>query len=389
MKKAKSLKTQQNRTVLEQEAVQNSCIEIYQNIYKLTEKYTNDEKLTEDEEYIYQDIGLLDKETISSYIYSKLVNLGIHINLHIYINNIIYIGSEVYYYDTGHPWLVYWCIHPLILLDDENFNIKSPKLRSFILRFLSYCQSPKGGFCGGHHQLPHLASTYAAILSIIEIGTIEAYESINRKLMYKFLKELRNPIKKGSFHMHENGEEDMRGVYIAVILADLLNLDKKVLLEGVGDHIASCQTYEGGIASEPFGEAHGGYSFCGFAALCCLQETHKINIERLIYWAVNRQMAIEGGFNGRTNKVVDNCYSFWQGSLFRLFNIATGNKCHIEGKMYDFYYIYIICMLYIGCIINCNYNNIVLSAVNPKAIIKGDWLTNLANTLIYIILRMD
>lgn len=26
----------------------------------------------------------------------------------------------------------------------------------------------------------------------------------------------------------------------------------------------------------------------------------------------------EGGFNGRTNKVVDSCYSFWQGALFNL-----------------------------------------------------------------------
>ena len=27
---------------------------------------------------------------------------------------------------------------------------------------------------------------------------------------------------------------------------------------------------------------------------------------------------IEGGFRGRTNKLVDGCYSFWQGSLFPL-----------------------------------------------------------------------
>lgn len=44
-------------------------------------------------------------------------------------------------------------------------------------------------------------------------------------------------------------------------------------------------------------------------------------------------MAIEGGFNGRTNKVVDNCYSFWQGALFRLFNEATGGKCVVDDFM--------------------------------------------------------
>ena len=31
-----------------------------------------------------------------------------------------------------------------------------------------------------------------------------------------------------------------------------------------------------------------------------------------------RQGLIEGGFMGRTNKLVDGCYSFWQGALFPL-----------------------------------------------------------------------
>lgn len=312
-------KSQINRTVHEQDRVQNSCIEIYKFVYSLTEKSrVSPSELSEEEESFLEDLAKLDKESISAYIYSKLLSLG----------------REVFYYDTGHPWLVYWSIHPLILLDHAHFNIKSPKIVRAIIEFLKYCQSPEGGFCGGHHQLPHLASTYAAVLSIVELGTAEAYEIIDRKAMYNFLLSLRNPMKKGSFHMHLEGEEDMRGVYIAVILADLLNFEKEKLLQGVAEHISSCQTYEGGIASEPFGEAHGGYSFCGFAALCCLGETQRIDLERFIYWATNRQMVIEGGFNGRTNKVVDNCYSFWQGSLFKLINVATGNKCHYKGRMY-------------------------------------------------------
>ena len=27
-------------------------------------------------------------------------------------------------------------------------------------------------------------------------------------------------------------------------------------------------------------------------------------------------MRVEGGFNGRTNKLVDSCYNFWQGGSF-------------------------------------------------------------------------
>ena len=29
-----------------------------------------------------------------------------------------------------------------------------------------------------------------------------------------------------------------------------------------------------------------------------------------------KQMSFEGGFQGRTNKLVDGCYSFWQGAIF-------------------------------------------------------------------------
>ena len=35
-------------------------------------------------------------------------------------------------------------------------------------------------------------------------------------------------------------------------------------------------------------------------------------------WTVNRQMKYEGGFQGRTNKLVDGCYSFWQGGVLPL-----------------------------------------------------------------------
>jgi protein farnesyltransferase subunit beta len=124
----------------------------------------------------------------------------------------------------------------------------------------------------------------------------------------------------------------MRGAYIAMVIADILNIITDELKDGVGDYIASLQTYEGGLAATPFEEAHGGYTFCGFAGLTILQEQHKIDLGKLLYWATNRQLSTEGGFNGRTNKVVDACYTFWVGALFPLLNIATGNALHNEGR---------------------------------------------------------
>ena len=49
----------------------------------------------------------------------------------------------------------------------------------------------------------------------------------------------------------------------------------------------------------------------------------KINYEKLGEWLANRQFAAYGGFNGRINKLVDSCYSFWVGACFELVDILA------------------------------------------------------------------
>lgn len=113
------------------------------------------------------------------------------------------------------------------------------------------------------------------------------------------------------------------------------------------------QSHEGGIGGEPWNEAHGGYTFCGLAAAALLGKAHALDLDRLLRWAVRCQVddvdgkalviaigsllsscllrfefpvctfdvlqgQVEGGFMGRTNKLVDGCYSFWQGGVFPL-----------------------------------------------------------------------
>ena len=39
-------------------------------------------------------------------------------------------------------------------------------------------------------------------------------------------------------------------------------------------------------------------------------------------WLVKRQMTFEGGFNGRSNKLVDGCYCFWVGSAISLIDLG-------------------------------------------------------------------
>lgn len=50
------------------------------------------------------------------------------------------------------------------------------------------------------------------------------------------------------------------------------------------------QTYEGGLGGEPGNEAHGGYTFCGLAALVLAGAPGALDLPRLARWAACRQV---------------------------------------------------------------------------------------------------
>ncbi|KAL3875015.1 hypothetical protein ACJMK2_037957 [Sinanodonta woodiana] len=142
--------------------------------------------------------------------------------------------------------------------------------------------------------------------------------------IYSFLMKLRTP--EGAFKMHDGGEVDnqVRIVlsYCAASVARLTNIITPALFDGTPEWIVMCQSYEGGFGGCPGMEAHGGYSFCGLAALILLEHAKLCNIQALQRWTVNKQMSYEGGFQGRSNKLVDGCYSFWQGGAFPLIHMV-------------------------------------------------------------------
>jgi len=214
--------------------------------------------------------------------------------------------------DASRPWLLYWNLHSLELLGEQ----LDQEQKQSITQFLARCQDPTGGFGGGPGQLPHLAPTYAAVNSLMIIGTNEAYSVIDRRKLYTWLDRLR--CSDGAFTMHVDGEVDIRGVYCALSVARLTNIYTSDLFTGTAAWLLRCQTYEGGFGGTPGMEAHGGYTFCGLAALMLLGKEKLCNTDNLLLWAVNKQMRLEGGFQGRTNKLVDGCYSFWQGGIFPL-----------------------------------------------------------------------
>lgn len=224
---------------------------------------------------------------------------------------------------ASRPWLIYWMVHGLSLLDAFPRAAHADK----ILATLNACwdASGGGGWGGGAGQQAHLACTYAAAATLVETGLVERWiseGSSKREALYKTLLSLKS--ENGGFRLHKEGEVDIRGAYCAIATASMLHLITDELTQGLPEYIASCQGYDGGIGGEPGLESHGGYTYCGLAALCILGKASVLNLDNLLHWAACRQMGFEGGFQGRTAKLVDSCYSFWLGAIFPLVAEAMG-----------------------------------------------------------------
>jgi len=198
----------------------------------------------------------------------------------------------------------------------------------------------------------------------------------NRQATYDFFMRCKKP--DGGFVVCEGGEVDVRsakqhmkhsqlmsrGTYCLLVVATLLDILTPELLENVDSFIASCQTYEGGFACSTFpfatgespalAEAHGGYSSCSILAHFLLASANPaqdeasslgssfpkaIDVDAALRWSVLMQgEAIEaGGFRGRSNKLVDGCYSWWVGGgvpvleeLVRRKSAAVGRSAEVQ-----------------------------------------------------------
>jgi protein farnesyltransferase subunit beta len=237
--------------------------------------------------------------------------------------------------DSSRPWLLYWSLSALRLLGED----VSAQFRDRLVETVRPMQNPTGGFGGGFGQLSHMATTYAIVLALALVGGADAYEAVDRRALWKWLGLLKCP--DGGFRMSLGGEEDIRGAYCAAVVISLLNLPLDLppgcpaaaalteinqepnLFTGLGDYVTRCQTFEGGISGQPDAEAHGAYAFCALGCLAILDIPRRsipkyLNVPRLIAWLSSRQYAPEGGFSGRTNKLVDGCYSHWVGGCWPL-----------------------------------------------------------------------
>ncbi|KAL1857000.1 hypothetical protein VTK73DRAFT_8158 [Phialemonium thermophilum] len=245
--------------------------------------------------------------------------------------------------DAARPWFLYWCLSGLKLLGEDI----SP-YRSRVIETALSMQNSTGGFGGGNGQLSHLATTYAVVLALALVGGEDAYEAIDRRALWRWLCSLKQP--DGGFQVCLGGEEDIRGGYCAAVIISLLNIpldltpespawreDSPTLFSGLAEYVGRCQTFEGGISAHPDSEAHGAYAFCALGCLSILGDPGEmiptyLDVPRLIAWLSSRQHAPEAGFSGRTNKLVDGCYSHWVGGCWPLVEACLSSSGRYGSK---------------------------------------------------------
>ncbi|KFY77113.1 hypothetical protein V499_03428 [Pseudogymnoascus sp. VKM F-103] len=247
--------------------------------------------------------------------------------------------------DAARPWFFYWTLTALSALGED-----VSQYRERLISTVAPLQNSTGGFGGGHGQMSHLATTYATVLSLTMVGGEDAINAIDRKAMWQWLSRLKQS--DGGFQMSIGGEVDVRGAYCAAMLVKLLRLPLHLadgspakaenfdLFTGLGEYVSRCQTYEGGIASRPDTEAHGAYAFCALACLCILGDPREtlpkyLDVPTLISWLSSRQYAPEGGFAGRTNKLVDGCYSHWIGGCWPLLDACLAGSAENHGAPHN------------------------------------------------------
>lgn len=94
--------------------------------------------------------------------------------------------------DASKPWVLYWILHALDLLEVSLDSTTIQRYKQIMKRrnrethsirsvaTLKNWQLSTGGFGGGIDQLGHLATTYAAVNAIAITGTQEAYDLLDR-----------------------------------------------------------------------------------------------------------------------------------------------------------------------------------------------------------------
>ncbi|KAH0789011.1 Prenyltransferase and squalene oxidase repeat family protein [Histomonas meleagridis] len=231
--------------------------------------------------------------------------------------------NSFHQYSSQEPWIPYHFILSFSLLSFHKLrNIQL--FKEACSKYIFKRQSKYGGYGPSPHEIGHVALTYTSINTIALTLNEANFQSIDRHSLYNWFMSLKQP--NGSFSSSEGYpyECDTRSTYCVISVASLLNILTPELTKNTAAFLSSCQGYDGGFGPIPGSETHGGYGFCALAALDLLGALDTIDANSAIKWCSMRQMPFCGGFNGRTNKLVDTCYTWWVGAMCKILSDRTG-----------------------------------------------------------------
>ncbi|CAL3964288.1 hypothetical protein PZA11_001683 [Diplocarpon coronariae] len=236
----------------------------------------------------------------------------------------------------------------------------------------------------------NLPATFFALLSLSFVGGLQ---HVRKQDALRWLKSLQR--QDGSFgelltqEGVVEGGKDMRYCQTAMAVRWVLQGDEEaggvhdIDVEGLVAHIRAGQTYDGGFSESSEHEAHAGYTYCAIAALSFLDrlpdpslyafqpigptssEPGLTDLPGTIRWLVSRQVGYTDeedadiaepdepiiqlagiykddpvsfldhkevvGLNGRCNKAVDTCYSFWVSASLSLLGQDAAQLLHTQA----------------------------------------------------------
>ncbi|XP_075152131.1 geranylgeranyl transferase type-1 subunit beta [Haematobia irritans] len=167
------------------------------------------------------------------------------------------------------------------------------------------------------YQWGHLAMTYTSLGVLVTLG--DDLSRLDRKSIVDGVAAVQKP--DGSFSAcYDGSENDMRFVFCAAAICHMLDYWGDVNKDKMFDFIMKSIRYDYGFSQHMEAEGHGGTTYCALAALQLSGQLHRVDqqtLENIKRWCIFRQV---DGFQGRPNKPVDTCYSFWIGAALKILN---------------------------------------------------------------------
>lgn len=289
---------------------------------------------------------------------TKTFNYKSHIK---YFQNCLNLLPSFFQSEEGNKLaLIYFCLSGLNILDAIDFdsNEKEKLIESIYENYLiendeivAFRSNSFFKQLNNKYDIPNLASTFFG-LSILLILKSDFSKRIDFKKLVNFLSlcQIKIGPDTGSFvstllynfkkkKYEQVGELSMRFCYIALIICHFIKykvsynynielINKEKLIQFILKNIS----YEGGFGINQNNESHLGLTFCALASLKLLNYSFDENFskfKKMLSWLVKRQVGETfnksknnmkknstvdesyGGFNGRENKEVDSCYSWW------------------------------------------------------------------------------